>query len=77
MEDMRATSADGRLRFWSDGSRYSNSGEMIDLDDDYILFSSLSAESIENPVQPAHPAPVVFEHDACYDRGSTFRLFIF
>ena len=52
--------SDGRLRFWSDGSEYSNFGRRIDPDDDYIPFPMLVPEPIKNPVQPAHSVPLVF-----------------
>ena len=54
-KDIGMILADGRLRFWSDGSKYCNIGRRIDPDDDYIAFSLLVPEPIENVVQPAHP----------------------
>ena len=53
------TLVDGRLRFWSDGSGYSNYGRRIGPDDD-IPFSLSVPEPIENAVQPALPVPLVF-----------------
>ena len=58
-EDMSATLPDGHLRFWSDGSGYSNYGR-IDPDDDYIPFPLPVPDPIENPVQPALPVPLGF-----------------
>ena len=54
-KDMSVTLADGRLTFWSDGSGNCNYGRRIDPDNDYIPFSLLVSEPIENVVQPAHP----------------------
>ena len=57
-KDMSVTLADGRLRFWSDGSGDSNYGRRIGPDDDYIPFSLSVPDPIENPVQPALPVPL-------------------
>ena len=57
---MSATLADGRLRFWSDGSEHPNFGRRIDPDDDYTPFPMSVPERIENPVHPAHSVPLVF-----------------
>ena len=54
------TLADGHLRFWSDGSGYSNYGRRIDPDDDYIPFPLSVPGPIENAVQPALPVPLGF-----------------
>ena len=54
-EDMSVTLADGRLRFCSDGSGYSNYGRRIDPDDDYIPFPLWVPDPIENAMQPALP----------------------
>ena len=59
-KDMSVTLADGRLRFWSDGSGDSNYGRRIGPDDDYIPFSLSVPDPIENPVQPALPVPLGF-----------------
>ena len=56
--EMRVTLADGHLRFWSDGSGYSNYGRRIDPDDDYIPFPLSVPDPIENAVQPALPVPL-------------------
>ena len=53
------TLVDGCLRFWSDGSGYSNYGRRIGPDDD-IPFSLSVPEPIENAVQPALPVPLGF-----------------
>ena len=54
------TLADGHLRFWSDGSGYSNYGRKVDPDDDYIPFPLSDPDPIENTVQPALPLPLRF-----------------
>ena len=54
------TLADGHLRFWSDGSGYSNYGRRIDPDDDYIPFPLSDPDPIESTVQPALPLPLGF-----------------
>ena len=51
-EDMRETLVDGRLRFWIDGSGYSNYGRRIDPDNNYIPFPLSVPQSIENFMQP-------------------------
>ena len=63
-KDMSVTLADGRLKFWSDGSGYCNYGRRIDPDDDYIPFPLLVPEPIENVVQPAHPISLEFPIEA-------------
>ena len=52
------TLADGRLRFWSDASGYSNYGRWIDPEDDNIPILLSVPDPIENPAQPALPAPL-------------------
>ena len=59
-KDMGVTLADGRLKFWSDGSGYCIYGRRIDLDDGYIPFPLLVPEPIENVVKPAHPMSLEF-----------------
>ena len=59
-EDMSVTLADGHIRFWSDGSGYSNYGRRIDADDVYTPFPPSFPDPIENPVQPALPVPLGF-----------------
>ena len=59
-EDMSVTLVDGRLRFWSDGSGYSNYGRRIDPDDDCIPFPLSVPDPIKNPVQPALTVPLGF-----------------
>ena len=57
-KDMNVTLADGRLRFWSDASGYSNYGRWIDPEDDNIPILLSVPDPIENPAQPALPAPL-------------------
>ena len=57
-KDMSVTLADGRLRFWSDGSGYSNYGRRIYPDDDCIPFPLRVPDSIENAKQLALPVPL-------------------
>ena len=47
-EGMSVTLADGRRRFWSDGSGYSNFGRRID-PDYYILFPTEPPLDVEMP----------------------------
>ena len=54
---MSVTLVDGRLRFCSDGSGYSDYGRRID-PDDYIPFPLWVPDSIENAMQPALPVPL-------------------
>ena len=50
--DTSVTLADVRLRFWSDGSGYSNYGRRIDPDDDYIPFPCRFSTPSRTPCSP-------------------------
>ena len=63
-KDMSVTLADGRLKFWSDGSGYCYYGRRIYPNDDYIPLPLLVPEPIENVMQPAHPISLEFPIEA-------------